>query len=530
MSPRLRRGLPLVVVALGFLALAAVPLLAQETVASVTPRPEVQRPVAFDMLPALRDVRPLQPEWTAKHEAPRPLPLPGATASPDGAQQFAYGPLVSFTPGLSFAGVGQGDYGFSPNAAPPDTNGSVGATQYVQWVNESFAVFDKSTGALLYGPAAGNTLWSGFGGGCQSNNDGDPIVVYDKANNRWLMTQFSVSTTPYLQCVAVSATSDATGAWYRYSYSFGNGFNDYPKFGVWADGYYATYNIFTNGRTFAGAKACAYDRAAMLSGQSATQICFSTSTSYGGLLPADIDGSTMPPTGSPEYFVNFGSNRLNIWKLHADFVTPANSTFTGPTALTVASFSAACSGGTCVPQPSTSQKLDSLADRLMYRLAYRNFGDHEAMVVNHSVTVGAKRSSYSGVRWYELRIANQTVSVYQQGTFAPDSTYRWMGSAAMDKFGNIALGYSKSSSSVKPAIWFTARQPADPPGSMESETQLEIGGGSQLARLSRWGDYSSFAVDPSDDCTLWYTSEYLKTSGTFNWSTWISSVKLPGCN
>ncbi len=428
------------------------------------------------------------------------------------------------TAGLQFAGVGNGDYGFAPNAAPPDTNGAVGATQYVQWVNESFAVFNKSTGALVYGPAAGNTLWSGFGGGCQSNNDGDPIAQYDKAANRWVLSQFSVSTTPYLQCVAVSTTSDATGSYNRYAFQEPN-FNDYPKMGVWSDGYYASFNMF-NGNTFVGGRACAFDRTAMMSGAAATQVCFQLSSAYGGLLPSDLDGTTAPPAGSPDYFVNFGTNSLNVWKFHVNFATPSSSTFTGPTNLPVASFTAACSGGgTCIPQSGTRQKLDSLADRLMYRLAYRNRAGVESLVVNHSVKAGTS----VGVRWYELRISGGNASVYQQSTYAPDSTYRWMGSIAMDKAGDIALGYSASSSTIHPGIRYTGRVPGDPLNTMEGENTVLSGGGSQLRTLNRWGDYSSMSVDPVDDCTFWYTTEYLKSNGTFNWSTEIVSFKFPGC-
>jgi hypothetical protein len=443
--------------------------------------------------------------------------------------QTSAGPLVNATSGISIAGVGTGDYGFAPNAAPPDTNGAVGATQFVQWVNESFAVFDKTTGALLAGPTPGNALWSGFGGGCQTNNDGDPIVQYDKLANRWIFTQFSVSTTPYLQCVAVSTTSDATGTYNRYSFSYGTvQFPDYPKLGVWPDAYYISFNIFNNGITFAGAKVCAYDRTSMLAGLAATQQCFQLSNSFGGLLPSDLDGpANLPPANSPNFFLNFGTNSLNLWKFHVDWVTPANTTFTGPTNISVAAFSAACNGGgTCIPQLGTGQKLDSLADRLMYRLAYRHFADgHESLVVNHSVTAG----SSVGVRWYELRSPNSAPTVFQQGTYAPDSNYRWMGSIAMDQAGNIALGYSVSSSSMNPAIRFTGRVPSDPAGTMEAENIIRNGTGSQAGGLSRWGDYSSMSVDPADDCTFWYTTEYLKASGSFNWSTWIYSFKLPGC-
>ena len=382
------------------------------------------------------------------------------------AVQTSTGPLIATTSGLNFAGVGNGDYRFAPNSAPPDTNGAVGATQYVQWVNESFAVFDKTTGAIVTGfPKSGNTLWAGFGGGCEINNDGDPIVQYDKAANRWILTQFSVTTTPYLQCVAVSTTSDATGTYYRYAFSYGTTqFPDYPKLGVWPDAYYISYNIFNNGSTFGGAKVCAFDRAMMLIGKPATQECFQLSTSFGGLLPSDLDGSIAPPAGEPNFFMNFGSNSLNLWKFHVDFATPPNATFSGPTNIPVATFTAACNGdGGCITQPNTSQKLDSLADRLMYRLAYRHFTDgHEALVVNQSVKVsGTKNNQVVGVRWYEIRSPSTAPAVYQQGTFSPDSTSRWMGSIAMDKLGDIAVGYSASSSSVFPSIRYTGRVPGD---------------------------------------------------------------------
>ena len=470
---------------------------------------------------------------TNREKPVHPLPLgPAGQIQPDAVLQTSVGPTVATTLGLNFAGVGDGDYGFVPNAAPPDTNGAVGATQYVQWVNESFAIFDKSTGALVQGPTAGNTLWSGFGGGCETNNDGDPIVQYDKAAGRWVFTQFSVSTTPFLQCVAVSTTSDAAGTYNRYSFNYGSTqFPDYPKLGVWPDAYYISFNIFT-GNTFTGAKLCAYDRTSMLAGAAATQQCFQLSSSFGGLLPSDLDGSTAPPAGSPNVFVNFGSNSLNFWKFHVDFSNSANTTLTGPINLAVAAFSPACSGGgACIPQPNTREKLDSLADRLMYRLAYRNFGPgNESWVVNHSVTVGtSKRNSHVGVRWYELQNLNTSPTVFQQGTFSPDSTFRWMGSIAMDKVGDIAVGYSASSSSVFPSIRYSGRVPGDPLGTLEAENSIKAGGGSQLPNLARWGDYSAISIDPSDDCTFFYTTEYLKSSGTFNWSTQIASFKFPGC-
>src|SRR5258708_6112386 len=271
----------------------------------------------------------------------------------------------------------------------------------------------------------------------------------------------------------------------------------------------------------------------MRSGAAATQQCFQLSTSFGGVLPSDLDGPASPPAaGTPGFFLNFGTNSVNFWKFHVDWVTPANTTLAGPANIAVAAFSAACNGGTCIPKLGTSEKLDSLADRLMYRLAYRRFSDHEALVVNHSVATG---SGNVGVRWYELRnpaastLAAGTPVVYQQGTFAPDSNFRWMGSIAMDQSGGIALGYSVSSTAINPSIRLTGRAATDPLGTMQAENAIVNGTGSQLANLSRWGDYSAMTVDPVDDCTFWYTNEYLKANGTFNWSTWISSFKLTGC-
>ncbi len=489
---------------------------------------EVVPAVHHDVSPPLREIEQRIEKKGFRIKPVRPIPHSANVSGVDPVVQTTVGPLVGTTVAFQFAGVGNGDYGFAPNAAPPDTNGAAGSTQFVQWVNESFAVFNKSTGALEFGPVAGNTLWSGFGGGCQTNNDGDIIAQYDKAANRWVLTQFSVSTTPFLQCVAVSTTSDATGTYSRYAFAMPN-FPDYPKLGVWPDAYYMSFNMFS-GNSFVGARACALDSASMRAGNPATSVCFQLSSSFGGLLPSDLDGSTAPPAGSPNYFLNFGANSLNLWKFHVDFATPGNSTLTGPTNIGVAAFTDACGGGTCVPQSGTRQLLDSLGDRLMYRLAYRNFTTHESLVVNHSVRVGTSRKNpFTGVRWYELRNPGGTPTVFQQGTFAPDANFRWMGSIGMDKLGNIAVGYSVSSSQIHPAIRYTGRLSTDPLGTLAAEASIIEGGGSQTRSLNRWGDYSSIAIDPVDDCTFWYTTEYLKTNGTFNWSTRIASFKFPSC-
>ncbi len=526
----------LLIIGAALAAAAAMPALAQEN-----GHAEVTSAVRQDVLPSLRNVVPQKDgydrwHFRAEHMIPLPNIPPGQT---DGAVQGAAARgRMAPTIQTGVDGVGQGFSGpngsFTVQWAPPDTVGAVGATQYLQIVNSGLAVFDKATKNVVYGPVPTNTPWVGFGGACEADNDGDAVVVYDKAADRWIISQFAVSSTPYFQCVAVSQTSDATGAYNRYAFSYGSVFPDYPKMGVWPDGYYETFNMF-NGNAFVGSKLCAYDRTAMLSGGAATQQCFQLASSFGGVLPSDLDGSTPPPAGAPNYMLNFGSNSLNLWKFHVDWGNTANTTLTGPGSISVAAFTPGCSNtssGVCIPQSGTRQPLDSLADRLMFRAAYRNFGDHESLVVNHSVQVGtASKNPYTGVRWYELRSPGATPVVFQQSTFSPDTSYRWMGSVAMDGQGNMALGYSVSSSTMFPAIRYTGRLVGDPVSTMQAETSIIEGGGSQYAQkaLDRWGDYSAMTIDPVDDCTFWYTSEYLKTTGTFNWSTRIASFKFDSC-
>jgi hypothetical protein len=426
------------------------------------------------------------------------------------------------SPNASFDGIGATLY------APPDTMGAAGTTQYFQMVNVRIAVYDK-TGTILYGPVNSNTLWSGFGGGCQTNNDGDGFVLWDTMAQRWVISQFSVSTKPYLQCVAVSTTTDATGTYNRYSFTYTN-FPDYPKMGIWPDAYYASFNLFNDAGTLAlGTELCAYNRSAMLAGAAATQQCFQPYLSGTQTqLPASLDGATQPPSGEKEYFVGLSTNanKLAYFKFHVDWGTPGNTSLTGPTDLAVTAFSPACGGGACIPQSGTAQLLDSLGDRVMSRLAYRNLGTSESLVVTHSIVAG----SSVGARWYELRVSGGNLTVFQQGTYAPDTAYRWMGSMAIDQAGNIALGYSVSSSSLHPGIRYTGRVPGDPLGQMpQGEATVFTGNGSQTGGLVRWGDYSAMAVDPVDDCTFWYTNEYIPSNGSFNWHTRIAAFKFDTC-
>jgi hypothetical protein len=424
--------------------------------------------------------------------------------------------------------------------APPDTTGDVGPNHYVQWVNLRYAVYTLTRDAnnqitgfnLVAGfPKNGNVIWQGFGGRCQSDNDGDPIVQYDQLADRWILTQFAVSATPYTQCVAVSTSGDPTGTYNRYSYSYDRSFNDYPKMGVWPDAYYITYNMFRNGRSFTGNTVCAFERAQMLAGGAARQACVNTTGGH-SLEPSDLEGTTLPPAGSPNLLMSLTSTAVQFWRFSVNWGA-GTGTLTGPTNVAgVAAFSRACGGGACIPQPGTTTQLDSLADRLMYRLSYRNFGDHVALVIIHSVTSG----SGVGVRWYELRnAAGQTLGsaapvLFQQGTFAPTTAFRWMGSAAMDKTGGIAIGYNLSSSAIVPSIRYAYRGPADPLGTLGNETIVNAGVGSQTGNLTRWGDYSTISVDPVDGCTMVFTSQFQPANGSFNWTTYIHSFKLSTCN
>ena len=518
---------------------------AQESTSSaVLTHPTVNNAIHFDVSRPLRDMATEVPFQASAHQAspvryPKLQQLQAAQQGQqheDGALQTTGGPLVSATIGLNLLGVGNGFPGYTVPDAPPDVNLAVGDTQVVQWVNVSYAVFNKSTGATIAGPIAGNAFWSGFGGGCQNSNSGDPVIQWDKVAHRWLAVQ-NVFSSPYLTCVAVSTTPDATGSYFRFSFPQ-PGFPDYPKWGIWPDAYYQSQNNFgASGSSFVGAYVCAYDRTKLLAGNSgAQQICFQLGSFDDSLLPGDFDSAaTPPPTGEPDVYVGSIDNGIATvyeYLFHVDFATPANSTFTGGGGTMpisgVASFSLACGGfSACIPQRGVTDLLDSLGDRLMYRLAYRNFSDHQTWLVSHSVTAG----SSVGERWYEFHApeTSTTLSVFQQGTFAPDSNYRWMGSIAMDSAQDIALAYSVSSSNLFPSISYTGRIATDPLNTMETEASIVSGTGSQSDTSNRWGDYTSMAIDAADDCTFWYTAEYYQVTATFDWSTRLASLKFPNC-
>jgi hypothetical protein len=531
-------------------ALCAMFLASHASAQGTAVNPQVNGAIHFDVSPPVRDLARNVPANVSVHPTHAPMPKRQVSATVqasavDGALQTSTGPLVSATIGLNLLGVGNGFNGYVIPDAPTDANLAVGDTQVVQWVNVSYAVFDKSSGAVIAGPIEGNQFWAGFGGPCETQNDGDIIVQWDKMAHRWLMAQ-NVFSAPYMTCVAVSTTADATGSFFRYAFPQSNGFPDYPKWGVWLDGYYQHNNVFGGPNGF-GSEPCAYDRASMLKGDPhARQICFFAPTIFDdGMLPADIDSpGILPAAGQPEMYLGSidntppTSNVIYAYLFHADFTNPKKSTFTGfggTMPISVPIFTLSCGGagaGNCVPQKANSSLLESLGDRLMYRLAYRNFGDHQAWLVVHDVTT---TGGQVGERWYEFRAPEAAVipSVYQSGTFSGppgDKNFRWMGSIAMDKTGDIALGYSISSRQMFPSINYTGQTAGDLLGTMQSEATIINGTGSQKDTFSRWGDYSSMAIDGADGCTFWYTNQYYTVTAAFDWSTRLASIKFPNCH
>jgi hypothetical protein len=509
------------------------------------------RPVTAVRSGKLRDIRPINPASVPKtyHIEPvRPKP-PTQSGGPNGSIQAVAGALASApTPtGLSFDGIGVGFPGFLVGANPPDVEGRVGSTQYVQWNNTSFAVFDKTTGALQYGPAAGNTLFQTLGGACATHNDGDPVVSYDILAGRWVISQFAVavSDTDYShQCIAVSTTSDATGEYYLYDFVTDPvNFVDYPHTAVWPDGYYMSAHVFNPAGTFTAGRIYVFERTKMIAGQPARMQSQDLGLEY-GFLPADLDSLTPPATGEAEFLLgpNFGLTNLT------DSFRVAVTWDPAPTIAVIRSHilggvgNAPCVGDpntdrACVPEPApaaTTDYLDNIGGHYMYRLAYRNQGTQAAPQERLLVSgpSAGSNANHGAAEWFEFRNTGSSTThptLFQSGTFDPDTNYRWLPSISMDKDGNIALGYSKSSTSVFPGIYVTGRLASDPAGTMGAEIQMTAGIGSQIGAGNRWGDYSAMTLDPIDQCTFYYTNEYLKTNGGFNWSTRIAAFKFSSC-
>ncbi len=431
--------------------------------------------------------------------------------------QIEMGVNQSRGPVTGFAGQGSTGY------YPPDTDGDVSETHFVQVVNSKYNVYEKD-GTKVLGPLNLSTLWDNLPGPWVGANDGDPIVVYDEEAERWVITQFFVSSSIKYELFAVSETNDPLGSYYLYAFSFGTFMNDYPKIGVWRDAYYATYNMFNGG--FTGARITAVEREKMLVGdESAAMIEFNKSGYY-STMPADIDGENLPDEGAPcpIMYIN-GSQNVEMWDFQADWSNLGNSTLTLGATISVSSFTpvpnASAGSGGFITQPNTSQKLDGLGNMIMNRLAYRKFENHESMVVTHSVRVNTGSNiSRGAIRWYEFRKTTSNWGLYQEGTYSPDDNHRWMGSAAINALGDIAIAYSVSNSSdIFPSIRYTGRRFDDPLGEMTIE-EVELKAGNSSQNFNRWGDYSCINVDPVDDTTFWYTTLH---SG---WKTWIASFDL----
>jgi hypothetical protein len=535
--------------------------------------------VAFDVSPTLRELAANRqvPEVSEEVENVRKENAPQATGdsgfSGDDAVQNTV-PSVTTVSGTmaNFEGLGNQAnfdiFGFRVN--PPDPVGDVGPNHYVEMVNLVFAIYDKS-GSLLLGPVDTGTLWDGFVIPDCTDPSGDPIVLYDQFADRWLLSQFTTRglddpALPFYNCVAISQTPDPTGAYYRYAFitqpdtvDGGYYFPDYPKYGVWKDSYVMTTRDFGLIDQY-GISVYALEKNKMINGQAkarAVQFFLDSSiypleTMGDGLLPPDVDGKTKPKNDAPAPIVGtqddgagYGAtfDALNIWELRVQWNSRATASLTGPIQLPVAPFDSifpcAPTSRDCLPQPgitNPSQYLDILSyrQRPTYRLAYRNFGTYESYVTNQAVEAAP---GIAGVRWYEIRRVNGSYSVYQQGTYAPgDGIHRWMGSAAQDKKGNMAIGYSVVNGvNVYPGIRYTGRLAGDHLGQMTlGEGTIINGSGVQTTTNSRWGDYTSLNIDPVDDCTFWYVNEYYTAAGQASspagWQTRIASFKLPGCN
>jgi hypothetical protein len=449
------------------------------------------------------------------------------------------------TPTLTFDAL---TFNLNGNGHPPDTNGDVGINHYVLSVNTSIGIYTKTTGALASAFTI-NSFWSGAGTGtpCDSGNKGDPIVLYDTINQHWIFMDFAwadLLNGPYYLCFGVSQTSDPLGSYWRYAIRGDDAAHpwlpDYPKGGVWPDGLYFSANMFDclntscSSASYEVARAYALNLQKMEAGQTLTANdvqAKDTSDLYFTLMPSNVRGA-LPPAGTPNYFVGESTTDYvwNVFKFHVDFTTPANSTFTGPTNVSQATYTVAA--GT-VPQPSPGNAIDSLRDRIMFLNQYRNNGGVESLWVQHTVgTVAA--SMPTGIQWAQINVTGGTINTtpIQQQIFnnGADGLNRFMGSMAVDHQGNAALGYSVSNSSVAPDIRYVGRLAGDPLNQLpQSETtMLPSVTRSVQTGYSRWGDYSSMSVDPVDDCTFWYANMYFPVQGP-DWVTRIGSFKFPSC-
>lgn len=427
--------------------------------------------------------------------------------------------------------------GFS-NVNPPDTTGDVGPNHFIQIINandgSSVVIYDKNLN-IVKNPF----LLGSLGSGNCANGAGDPIVLYDRLADRWFLSEFTAEGIDEL-CLYVSKTADPTGEYHHYAFKAPT-FPDYPKYGVWPDAYYAGTN------ETGAATMYAFDRNKMLAGQPATFQRLTTEQLSGfgfqAIVPSDLDGATAPPENAPNYFMrhrdteshgagtcpNAGAGDcLEIFEFRVDWTTPSNSTVSQPISIPIAEIDSDLCGLSsfqCIQQKDGTTPLDPLREVIMPRLQYRNFGTHETLVGN--LTTDVNGNDRAGVRWFELRkTGNGNWALHQEGTYAPnDSHSRWMGSAAMDKTGNIAVAYNVSSSSMYPSLRYAGRLASDAAGTLpQGEVTIIAGGGANGSE--RYGDYSQMGVDPADDCTFWFTGEY---SPSEEWSTRIVTFKFSAC-
>lgn len=429
---------------------------------------------------------------------------------------------------------------------PPDTEGAVGPDHYVQMVNVETAIYDK-TGNLLVGPFFNKELWSGFGGPCEILNNGDPIALYDERADRFVLSQFAVNLGAESICFAVSQTPDPTGAYYLYEIQYPS-FPDYYKVGVWPTDSGSAYFITTNSGYPGGYTAAAIDRDRMLAGLPTRGQYFFGFPNL--LMPADTDGPTPPPDGSPGLLYTFrdegepyfgiptpDADSIDIYEFDIDFNLPSNTTMELVQEITPAQglneFNWTVCGffnGDCIPQPDTLVGIDSNSWWPMQRFVYRNFISHETLLGAWTVEV-LEDSNWAAPRWFELRRdVGPLWSIEQQGTHAPDMIHRWMPSIAMDDHGNIALGYSHGDENNSPSIYYATRSPSDPPGTLREEAVLFEGRGSQTSPDYRWGDYATMELDPADGCTFWYQNEYYLLNSSSAWKTRIGAFKDPACD
>ncbi len=526
--------------------------------------------VRNDTSAPMRDIAPLvtAPRTGLNVEIPvmtRPgtegrMPVDGR---PDALIQDSFRPTPGAGPtpavGASFEGLDEDDNDnlLGTRIVPPDTNGTVGRDHngdvaYLQWINLVWGVFNED-GTVRGGPFAGNSFWAGAGGNCEFNNNGDPVVHYDDNAGRWMVSQFAIN--QGTQCVAVSETADPLGAYHRYEFVITpGGANDYPKMGVWDDGTTGSAGqsayTFTS-RDFGGAggsfsnAAGVMERDAMLNGDPAQFIKFSFPCVGGncreGTLPAHLDGAAVPANTCPTWFTYTdtqfdddpaGLDGARVDQLCVDWATIGNSTLNELAFVDGGEFDRGLGNGfsDCVTPVMGGEPLDCLAIFTMHPAQVRNHGSHCSVLINTTVDAGGSRA---GIRWGELRSDNCSDgwAFHQEGTYAPaDDVDRWMGSIAMDGDGNIALGYSATSASLFPSVRYTSRMAGDPLGEMSGgEESCHEGTGAQISSANRWGDYSRMGVDPQDDCTFWFTTEYYETTSSFDFKTRICSFKFADC-